>query len=118
MAIRPLHSLHLIKDPVRDSPRPQHEPDAKNYSAAPLRQASVFETLAAAHRAQWRGFVLARLLHRNLHALHSMTREHVTLVSQTQRLRAHYLRQVFWLQVTARARLSWSKTLLHFKQSH
>src|SRR5438132_1345576 len=73
MAIRSLHSLHLIKDPVRGSPSPQHEPDAKSYSAAPLRQDPVFETLTAAHRAQWRGLALARLLHRNLHALHSMT---------------------------------------------
>jgi anti-anti-sigma factor len=118
MAIRSLHSLHLIKDPVRDSPSPQHEPDAKSYAAAPLRQDPVFETLTAAHRAQWRGLVLRRLLHRNLNALHSMTREHVMLVSKTQRLRAHYLRQVFWLQVTARAQLSWSKTLLHLKQPH
>ena len=47
MAIRSLQPLHLIKDPVRDSPSPQHEPDAKNHSAARPTHPHVSERLGA-----------------------------------------------------------------------
>ena len=121
MAVRPLpapvRSLHILRHHGGDFPSPLREPDPTDHSAAPLRHARISETLSAAHRAQWRGLALARLLRRRLDALQTLTREHVMLVSKTQRLRADYLRRVFWLQVTARSQLSWSRTLLHFTRA-
>ncbi|TMI80488.1 MAG: STAS domain-containing protein [Bacillati bacterium ANGP1] len=113
----PLHSFHIIRHDAGDFPGPLHEADPTNHSAGPLCHARIHETLAAAHRAQWRGLALVRRLRRRLEALQILTHEHVMLVSKTQRLRAHYLRQVFWLQVTAQAQLSWSRTLLHLTKA-
>ena len=115
MAIRSPHSLDFIKDPVRDSASPQREPDLRSHSAARPAHPHVSERLGAVHRSRWRRLALSQLLHQRL-ALQILAREHVTLVNKTQRLRAHYLRQVFWLQVTTRAQLSWSRALLRFKK--